>query len=115
MPVYAGSKIKYGIESAKYLEQATRLDADNDKEEVILNAIAAYINLYKASVAVDVVQQNLAQSRLQDSNFANLEKNGLLPRNDLLRSQLQTSNFELALVDAQNAIQLATVNMNILL
>ncbi|HEX5150271.1 MAG TPA: TolC family protein [Parafilimonas sp.] len=115
MPVYAGSKIKYGIESAKYLEQATRLDADNDKEEVILNTIAAYINLYKASVAVDVVQQNLAQSRLQDSNFANLEKNGLLPRNDLLRSQLQTSNFELALVDAQNAIRLATVNMNILL
>ena len=115
MPIYAGSKIKYGIESAKYLEQATRLDADNDKEEVILNTIAAYINLYKANVAVDVVQENLEQSRQQDSTFANLERNGLLPRNDLLRSQLQTSNFELALVDAQNAIQLATVNMNILL
>ena len=115
LPLYAGSKIRYGIESARYLEQATRLDADNDKEEVILNTIAAYINLYKASVAVDVVQQNLSQSRLQDSNFANLEKNGLLPRNDLLSAQLQTSNFELALVDAQNAIQLATVNMNILL
>jgi len=90
LPLYAGSKIRYGIESARYLEQATRLDADNDKEEVILNTIAAYINLYKASVAVDVVQQNLSQSRLQDSNFANLEKNGLLPRNDLLRAQLQT-------------------------
>jgi len=115
MPIYAGSKIKYGIESAKYLEQATRLDADNDKEEVILNTTAAYINLYKANVAVDVVQENLEQSRQQDSTFANLERNGLLPRNDLLRSQLQTSNFELALVDAQNAIQLATVNMNILL
>jgi outer membrane protein TolC len=115
LPIYAGSKIKYGVESAKYLEQATRLDADNDKEEVMLNTIAAYINLYKASVAVDVVEQNLAQSRLQDSNFSNLEKNGLLPRNDLLRSQLQTSNFELTLVDAQNAVQLANVNMNIML
>ena len=115
LPIYAGSKIKYGIESAKYLEQATRLDAENDKEAVSLNIIAAYINLYKANVAVDVVQQNIVQSRLQDSNFANLEKNGLLPRNDLLRSQLQTSNFELTLVDAQNAVQLANVNMNILL
>lgn len=115
LPIYAGSKIRYGIESAKYLEQATRLDAENDKEEVMLNIIAAYINLYKAHVTVDVVQENLVQSRLQDSNFANLEKNGLLPRNDLLRSQLQTSNFELTLVDAQNAVQLATVNMNILL
>ena len=115
LPIYAGSKIKYGIESAKYLEQATRLDAEQDKEEVKLNIIAAYINLYKANVAVDVVQENLVQSRLQDSNFSSLEKNGLLPRNDLLRSQLQTSNFELALVDAQNAVQLATINMNILL
>ena len=115
LPIYAGSKIKYGIESAKYLEQATRLDAENDKEEIMLNTIAAYINLYKASVAVQVVEENLVQSRLQDSNFSSLEKNGLLPRNDLLRSALQTSNFELTLVDAQNAVQLATVNMNILL
>ena len=60
-----------------------------------------------------LVQENLEQSRLQDSNFSSLEKNGLLARNDLLRSQLQTSNFELALVDAQNTVQLATVNMNI--
>jgi len=115
LPIYAGSKIKYGIESAKYLEQATRLDAEQDKEAVMLNTIAAYINLYKANVAVDVVQKNIVQSRLQDSNFSSLEKNGLLPRNDLLRSQLQTSNFELALVDAESAVKLATVNMNILL
>ncbi|HEY1870593.1 MAG TPA: TolC family protein, partial [Chitinophagaceae bacterium] len=55
------------------------------------------------------------QSRKRDSEFISLEKNGLLARNDLLRSQLQTSNFELGLVDAQNSIQLATVNMNLML
>jgi outer membrane protein TolC len=115
LPIYAGSKIKYGIESAKYLEQATRLDADQDKDNVILNVIGAYVNLYKANVSAGVVQENLEQSRLQDSNFASLERNGLLARNDMLRAQLQTSNLELALVDAQNSIQLATVNMNILL
>lgn len=115
LPIYAGSKIKYGIESAKYLEQATRLDAEHDKEAVTLNIIAAYINLYKASASAKVVEENLQQSRLRDSNFASLERNGLLARNDMLRAQLQTSNFELALVDAQNSIQLATVNMNILL
>jgi len=115
LPIYAGSKIKYGIESAKYLEQATRLDAENDKEEIILNTIAAYVNLYKANVAAKLVQESLDQSRLSDSNFANLEKNGLLARNDMLRAQLQTSNFELALVDAENDIRLATVNMNIML
>ena len=115
LPIYAGSKIKYGIESAKYLEQATRLDAENDEEEIILNTIAAYVNLYKANVAARLVKESLDQSRLRDSNFSSLEKNGLLARNDMLRAQLQTSNFELALVDAESDIQLATVNMNIML
>src|SRR6478609_4516487 len=114
-PLFTGFKIKFGIESARYLENATRLDADNDKQEVILNTIEAYVNLYKANIAARLVEENLAQSRLRDTDFANLEKNGLLARNDLLKAQLQTSQFELGLLDAQNGIQLAQVNMNLLL
>ena len=115
MPIYAGSKVKYGIESAKYLEQAVKLDADNDRQGVILNTIAAYINLYKANAAVKLVEENLVQSRQRDTDFGNLEKNGLLARNDLLKAQLETSNLELSLLDAQNNIQLANVNMNLML
>ena len=115
MPIYAGSKIKYGIESAKLLEQAVKLDSENDRQEIILNTIEAYINLYKANVAAKIVEDNIEQSRQRDTVFSSLEKNGLLARNDLLKAQLETSNFELALVDAQNNIQWAMVNMNLLL
>src|SRR5689334_14340666 len=48
VPVYAGGRIRYGIEASRFLEQATRLDANNNKEEVIQNTIEAFINLYKA-------------------------------------------------------------------
>jgi len=115
MPLYAGLKVRHGIESAKYLEQASVLDADNDRQGVILNTIAAYINLYKANAAAKLVEENLIQSRQRDTDFTNLEKNGLLARNDLLKAQLETSNFELSLLDAQNNIKLATVNMNLML
>jgi outer membrane protein len=115
MPIYAGLKVRYGIESARYLEQAIKLDADNDRQGVILNTIAAYINLYKANAAVKLVEENLVQSKQRDTDFSNLEKNGLLARNDLLKAQLETSNLELTLLDAQNNIQLATVNMNLML
>jgi outer membrane protein TolC len=115
IPLFAGMKIKYGIESAKYLEQAVRLDAENDKQSVILNTIAAYINLYKATITQKLVEDNLEQSKKRDTNFINLEKNGLLARNDLLRAQLETSGLELNLVDAQNAVDIATVNMDLLL
>jgi len=114
-PVYTGQRTQYGIESAKYLEQATRLDADHDREAVVLNTVNAWINLYKSKAAVDLVKENLEQSRKRDADFANLEKNGIIARNDLLKVQLQTSNIELSLLDAENNRDLANVNMNLLL
>ncbi len=115
LPIYSGGRIRYGIESAKYLQQAVMLDAENDKESVILNAINAYINLYKARVTVDVVKENLQQSSHRDSVFSRLEQNGLLARNDLLKSQLQTSNIELSLLDAENNLKIANVNTNLII
>lgn len=115
LPIYAGGRIKYGIESAKYLEQATKLDADNDHDEVIFNTMKAYLNLYKSFEAVKLVKENLQSSMSRDTNFSNLEKNGLLAKNDLLKSQLQTSNIELSLMDAENNNKLAMVNMNLMI
>ena len=115
LPVYTGGRIRYGIESAKYLQQAVMLDAQNDKEGVILNAIKAYINLYKASVTVNVVKENLQQSLHRDSVLSRLEQTGLLARNDLLKAQLQSSNIELSVLDAENNRDIANVNMNLML
>ena len=115
VPVFAGGRIRYGIEASRFLEEATRLDADNNKEEVIQNTIEAFVNLYKAKSSVSLVQENLAEAQQRVKDFSNLEKNGLLPRNDLLSAQLQASNFELGLLDAENNWKLANVSMNILL
>jgi outer membrane protein len=54
-----------------------------------------------------------ARQRVKD--FSNLEKNGLLPRNDLLKAQLQQSHTELSLLDAENNWKLANINMNLML
>ena len=104
VPLYAAGKGKYGIESAKYLEQAVKLDADKDREMVILNTTNACINLYKAKTAITLVKENLAQSQQRVKDLTNLEKNGLLARNDLLKAELQTSNIELTLLDAESNI-----------
>lgn len=115
LPLYTGGRIRYGIESSKYLAEAARLDADYQKEEVIQNTIEAYVNLYKAKAAVDLVKDNLAQAQQRVKDFSSLEKNGLLARNELLKAELQASNTELTLLDVQNNWQLANVNMDLLL
>jgi outer membrane protein TolC len=115
LPIYNGGRIRYGIESAKFLEQAEKLDAANDKDAVIQNTIEAFANLFKAKTAVFLVKENLLQSQQRTKDFANLEKNGLLPRNDLLKTELQSSNVELSLLDAENNLQVANFNMDLLL
>lgn len=115
LPIYAGSRIKYGIQSARYLQEAEKLDAENDREAVIINTIDAYNNLHKAKLAVNLVQESLQQARQRVTQFSNLEKNGLLARNDLLKAELQFSNTQLSLLDAQNNWKLANVNMDLML
>lgn len=115
LPIYAGGRIRYGIESSAFLEKAAKLDAEADKDEVIQNTIEAFANLFKANTAVRLMKENLQQARQRTKDLSNLEKNGLLARNDLLKAELQSSNVELSLLDAENNRQLANVNMNLLL
>ncbi|MBC9908836.1 TolC family protein [Chitinophaga varians] len=115
IPVFAGMMIQSGKEAARYLAQAAKLDADKDRDDVIENTIGAYSNLYKANQAVKLMEENLRQSTQRVKDFSNLEKNGLLARNDLLKAELQQSNYELSLMDAQNSLKVANLNMNIML
>ena len=115
LPIYTGGKLKYGIESAKYLQQATKLDAAGNKQAVIINTIDAFSNLYKARAAVALVQENLGQASQRVKDFTNLEKNGIVARNDLLKVTLQSSNIELTLLDAQSNYKIASVNMALML
>lgn len=115
IPIFAGGKLQSGKESARYLAEAAKLDVDKDREDVIQNTIAAYSNLYKAKAAVALVQENIRQSDERVKEFSNKEKNGLLARNDLLKAELQQSNYQLALMDAENNLKISNLNMDIML
>ena len=115
LPLFTGFKIQSGIESAKYLAAAAKLDGEQDREEIIQNTVAAYSNLYKSAAAVRLVQEALLQSKARVRELTNLEKNGLLARNDLLKAQLQQSNVELSLLDAEANLHLTLENMSLML
>jgi outer membrane protein TolC len=115
VPVFSGLRLQNGIRSAKLQEQAVQMDAENDQEDVIMHTVRAYTDLYKARAAVELVKESLKQARQRVTDFSNLEKNGLLARNDLLKAELQVSNTELSLIDAENNVKLSEVNLKLLL
>jgi len=115
VPIYAGGRIKYGIQSAQYLVEAARLSSENDKNAIAYNISQAYNNLFKANEVVKLLKENLASSQKRDQSFIKLENNGVIARNDRLKAQLQTSNIELQLMEAQNNYSIANINMDLLL
>ncbi|MBW8685923.1 TolC family protein [Chitinophaga rhizophila] len=115
VPVFSGFIIQSQKESARYLAEAAKLDADKDREAVIQNTINAYSNLYKSQQAVELVRENLKQQQQRVTDFTNLEKNGIIARNDLLKVQLQQSNVEVSLMEAESNLKLASIAMNLLI
>ncbi|SFD31565.1 Outer membrane protein TolC [Chitinophaga sp. CF118] len=115
VPIFSGFIIQSQKASAHYLAEAAKLDADKDREAIIKNTVDAYSNLYKSQQAVALVQENLKQQQQRVADFSNLEKNGIMARNDLLKAQLQESNVEVSLLEAESNLKLANISMNLLL
>ena len=115
VPIYSGGRIKYGIKSAEYLVEASKLTSENDKNAIAYNISQAYNNLFKANEVVKLLKENLVSSQKRDQSFFKLENNGVIARNDRLKAQLQTSNIELQLMEAENNYNIANINMDLLL
>lgn len=101
MPIFSGFKLKNSIKAGENSLEAAKLNAKNSKENVALQTIQDYLNLYKARKTVDLVQESLKSAQQRVKDFSAMEQNGLLARNDLLKAQLQESNVQLSLEEAK--------------
>lgn len=113
--LFDGFSNSASVKSAKYLLEATKLDAETDRQQVVQNITMAYSNLFKARQAMDLVKENLKQAQQRSADFKNLEANGVIARNDLLKVQLQESNIQLSLLDAESNWHVTNLNMNLML
>ena len=100
MPLFSGFKLKNLLKAGENQYKAAVSSAKNDKEQLALQTIITYINLYKATRTVELVTENLKSTEQRVKDFQAMEENGLLARNDLLKAQLQQSNVALTLQEA---------------
>jgi len=115
MPLFAGFKIKNSIAASQNMYQAQTFNAANTKEQVAMQTIILYANLYKAQQSVTLIQENLKSANQRVTDFTAMEENGLIARNDLLKSQLQASNIQLSLDDAKKMVSTLNYQLVILL
>ena len=113
--LYAGNKTRLAIASMKYLENASRLDAQKDRGDIVFNAISAYYNLYKIQQTKTAIEESITQVKEHLRNIKSYEKNGLALKNDVLKIELQLSSLTQSLLDINTALDIANYNMSLML
>ncbi len=100
MPLFSGFRLKNAIKARENGLNAAKMNAKNNREKIALKTIQNYLNLYMARKTIELVEESLKSAKQRVKDFSAMEKNGLLARNDLLKSQIQESNVELSLEEA---------------
>ncbi|WP_281232338.1 TolC family protein [Flavobacterium gelatinilyticum] len=104
LPIFSGFKIQSSINAYDNLYEAETANAAKTKEDVALRVITYYTALYKAQKTLDLLNENQKQAKQRVTDFTELEKNGIIPRNDLLKAQLLVSKTQLSIDEANNNI-----------
>ncbi|TRX22101.1 TolC family protein [Flavobacterium franklandianum] len=102
LPVFAGFKIQNNIKISENLYQAQTATALQTKEEIAMRVVNYYASLYKAQKTLELLKDNQKQAEQRVVDFTEMEKNGIIPRNDLLKSQLQVSKIQLSIDEMNN-------------
>ena len=97
-----------GIDISKIRKQAAVLD-------VIKNVKVAYFNILLAKRYLSIADEEVNQLKSHKKDAENLYKEGMIAYNDLLKSQVALSNAIQNRVSAQNNLELAVSEFNILL
>ena len=111
LPVFSGFKIQNTIVAFDNMYQAEAAKAMQTKEEVAMKVVNYYARLYKAQKTVELLKENQKSTKQRAVDFTALEKNGIIPRNDLMKAQLQVSKVQLSLDKAMS--DLNTVNFEL--
>ena len=111
-PVFTGFKLLANSNLNEQLSNATNEEYNKDKSELIYNVKNSYWGLFKAIQFKKVMDETVDQIQSHVNDARNLEKVGMMTKNDILKIEVQLSNALFQQADAENTVKLATVALN---
>lgn len=112
-PIYQGGRIKNNIRKAILEETVAELSVYKNQSDLKLWLITKYLNLYTLYEKQIVYTHNIkeAQKRLQDIEV--MKKEGIITANDVLRSEIVLTDYQLSANEISNDIAIASQQLSI--
>lgn len=114
-PLYIGGSIKKSIDKARLQKQIAELMVEQNISQIKLILISRYLDILQLYKQQEVFATSISQAQQRLHDIQSMERNGMVTSSDVLRSQLQLSNFELSLKQTQNDLIIASTQLDIAL
>jgi outer membrane protein TolC len=111
-PVFTGFKLENLEESAELVAKAVQSDYDKDKNDLIAMIKTQYWGYVKAREIVKVAKENVEILKAHLKNVEIMNQAGMVQTNDVLKLQVQVTEAEYRLLEANNQKQLAMMGLN---
>jgi outer membrane protein len=114
-PLFSGFRLQAGTDAARMLERSAGQDLEKDRSDFIFAVKSAYWGLAQAHEFESVVGETIRQVQEHLKDVRAFFDQGLLTKNEVLRTGIQLSNAQLLAIDARNAVEVARTSLNTLI
>ncbi len=114
-PVFQGLKHWNTLKALQLQNTAAGFDQEKDEQDIKLNVIQAYYNLFKLQQTGIMLDSNIAQTQVRVDDITKFKNAGIALNNDVMRAELQKTNLLVSKADVESAIDITNFNLCILL
>jgi outer membrane protein len=114
-PLFTGGLNLANYRLEKFGVDISKADVETVKRDIVVQVREGYFNILRADKFVDVARQAVKQFEAQLEVSKAFFEVGIIPKNDLLQSEVRLASARQGLVRAENDLALAKSSFNLLL
>jgi len=114
-PVFAGGSILANYQFYRQGLDASRGEEERTVQNIVMEVKTSYFNVLKAGKILEAAEQSVELLKAHRNTSQQFFDVGLIPKNDLLYSEVELANGEQNLVHSQNGLELAKARFNTVL
>ena len=115
MPLYLGGVVNKQIDQQKLFSELQESMVRMTEAEIKLNIAQQFFTLEKLYRQIETTKQNIVNTELRIKQLKSRVENGQNLKSDLLRTEMQQSNFKVSIYQSSNDIKLISNYLDILI